>query len=204
MGRRSYQRASSKRRAFIASRADPAGGRNPRSTDEGKRILSARKVGRVTVVEQPDALVITAPFLSRGSAAALLISMLVIFVGLPVVLLAGRDWSPIGYCVLVALCGYFGLVMALDRTVTTIRRDRVVVVHGPIPMWPKAVIDTVQVVDVHATVITGITRYGGRTEYDTVVASLANGRSAALVDSAGDARDAETLAAQITTWIASH
>ncbi len=162
----------------------------------------------MTIDERPDALIVTAPFLSRRRAAVLALAVVAFFgvLGAFAFHAAGpRQTSNLIGAVVVALtCGYPALLLALNKTVTTVRRDRIVIRRGPIPMWPATTIDAVRIEDVHAAVAKGVVGYGGRMALDTIEASLAGGRSTTLVDDAGDAGDAEHGAALITAWLWSH
>lgn len=164
-------------------------------------MISERRLVRVTIVDRPDALIVTSPFLSRRRSLALLIGMVVAFVGLGIVAAAR---NPIGLATVFVICGYYGLILALNRTVATVQHDRIVVRRGPIPLWPAATIDAAHIVDVHAKIVTGMTGRGGRMVVDTVAASMTNGRSAILIDDTGDAGDAGKVAAEITEWLAAH
>ena len=167
-----------------------------------------RRVGRVTIDERPDALIVTAPFLSRGRAAALALAMVAVFAVLGALALGApgsrRTPDVVGTIVVFVVCGYPALLLALNRTVTTIRRDRIVIRRGPVPMWPATTIDSGRVENVRATVRTGVVGRGGRMALDAVEASLVGGRSTTLVDDAGDTGDAELIAAAITGWLWSH
>jgi hypothetical protein len=164
-----------------------------------------RRVGRVTIDEQPDALIVTAPFLSRRRAAVLALAMVAVFAFLVAFALGNpgsrRTFDVIGMVVVFVVCGYLALVLALNKTVTTVRRDRIVIRRGPIPMWPATTIDAGRVENVYATVRTGIVGRGGRMALDAVEAMLVGGRSTTLVDDAGDTGDAEHIAAAITAWL---
>jgi phage baseplate assembly protein W len=71
-------------------------------------------------------------------------------------------------------------------------------------VWPAKTVDSALIEDVHASIRTGVTRFGGRIALDEITASLAGGRSVTLVDDAGTTADAEQVAATITTWLWSH
>jgi hypothetical protein len=167
-----------------------------------------RRVGRVTIDEHPDALIVTAPFLSRRRAAALALAMAVVFPFLGAFAFEApgsrQTFDVVAMVVVFVACGYPALVLALNRTVTTLRRDRIVIRRGPIPMWPATTVDPGRVENVRATVRTGIVGRGGRMALDAVEASLVGGRSITIVDDAGDSRDAEQIAAVITAWLWSH
>ncbi|HEY6234089.1 MAG TPA: hypothetical protein VIW69_03160 [Candidatus Elarobacter sp.] len=94
----------------------------------------------MTIDERPDALVVTAPLLARRRAAVLSVATIVVFAFLGASAFGARGQRSaldyIGMCVVFGGCGYFALLLALDKNVTTVRRDRIVVRHGPIPMWP--------------------------------------------------------------------
>jgi hypothetical protein len=107
------------------------------TTRKGEQLQSQRNVRRMTLVERADALVIPAPLLSRPRAIAAFVMVLAMFASLFLPEFRGPRGNPIGSAIVFAICGYYGLLMALDHTVTTVQRDRVVVVHGPLPMWPK-------------------------------------------------------------------
>ena len=162
----------------------------------------------MTIDERPDALIVTAPLLARRRAAVLIVATIVVFAFLGAYAFGARGQRSAldvaGMCVVFGGCGYLALILALDRSVTTVRRDRIVVRHGPIPMWRVTTIDAAQVEDVHAAISTGIVGRGGRMVLDSVSASLVGGRSVTLVDDAGDTGDAEQVAAVITTWLWSH
>jgi hypothetical protein len=162
----------------------------------------------MTIDERADALIVTAPLLARRRAAVLAVATIVVFAFLAVNAFSARGQrsalDAIGMCAVFGGCGYLALILALDRNVTTVRRDRIVVRHGPIPMWPAITIDAAHVEDVRATVATGIVGRGGRMVLDSVTASLVGGRSVTLVDDAGDTAAAEEIAATITTWLWSH
>jgi hypothetical protein len=167
-----------------------------------------RRIGRVTIDERPDALIVTAPFISRRRAAVLAITIVVFFIVLADFAFGAagprHTIDYIGLAVVFVGCGYPALVLALNGTVTTVRPDWIVVRRGPIPMWPATTIDAAHVEDVRAAIATGIVGRGGRMALDTIVASLVGGRSATLVDDAGETADAEQVAAAITTWLWSH
>lgn len=165
-----------------------------------------RRIGRVTIDERPDALIVTAPFLTPKWAVVYGLAVIVIFAVLFGFSLdgTGRGPDPAGIIVLFCFCGYFTLLMTLDRSIATIRSDRIVVRHGPVPMWPATTIRAVLVEDVRAVVYTGITKYGGRIEYDSVNASLVGGNHVTLVDQTGDFKDAEQVAALVMEWLWSH
>lgn len=155
------------------------------------------------IVERPDALIVTAPFLSRRRAAFLAVATIGIFIALELFAFGGlspRRGDAIGMAVLFGVCGYVALVLAVNGTITTVRRDRIVVRRGPIPMWPATTIDAARVEDVHAAVATGTAGWGGRVRLDSIAVSLVGGRSVTIVDDAGDADDAAHVAASITTW----
>jgi hypothetical protein len=164
-------------------------------------VTSERRLGRVTIVERPDALIVTSPFLSRRRSVALLVAMTLAFVALAVVAPRG---NPIGLAIVLVVCGYYGLILALNRAVATVQHDRIVVRRGPVPLWPATIIDAAHIVDVHATVVTGMTGRGGRMILDTIAATMTGGRTVILIDDAGDASDAEQVAGEIAEWLASH
>lgn|GEM_PF-2832928 len=170
--------------------------------------MERRRIGRITIDEQPDALIVTAPFLSRGRAVVLALAIVLLFavLGASAFGAAGqrRTFDVLGLAVLAAVCGYPALLLALNRTVTTIRRARIVIRRGPIPMWPATTIDVTHIEDVHAAVRKGVVGRGGRMALDAIEASLVGGRSTTLIDDAGDADAAQRVAALITTWIWSH
>lgn len=167
-----------------------------------------KRVGRVTVDERPGTLVVTAPFLSRTRAAVLAVTIALLFVFLSTVAFGApgprRTLDYVGMIAVFGGCGYLALILALNRTVTTIRRDQIVVRRGPVPMWPATTFDAARVVDVRAAVATGITGRGGRMALDCVIASLIGGRRVTLVDDAGDGNDAAHVAAAITAWLWAH
>ena len=170
--------------------------------------MAQRRVGRMTIDEQPEVLIVTAPLLGRSRAAVLAVATIVFFAFLGANAFGARGQRSAldiaGMCVVFGGCGYLALVLAFDRTVTTVRRDRIVVRHGPIPMWPAMTIDAARVEDVHASVATGVVGHGGRMVLDSVSASLVGGRSVTLVDDAGESTAAEQVAATMTTWLWSH
>ena len=167
--------------------------------------LGRRRVGRMTIDERPDALIVSAPFLSRRRAAVLASTMIVVFVFLGSLAFGApggrRTIDYVGLVVVFAGLGYPALLLALNGTVTTLRRDRIVVRRGPVPMWPATTIDAAQVEDVRAVIVTGVVGRGGRMALDSIAASLSGGRSATLVDDAGDTADAEHVAETMTTWL---
>ncbi len=165
-----------------------------------------RRIGRVTIDERPDEMIVTAPFLAPKWAVVYGLIMIVFFAFLFRFSLGGTGRGPdlIGSIVLFCICGYLTLIFTLDRSIATIRPDRIVLRRGPVPLWPATTVRAVLVEDVRAVVYTGITKYGGRAEYDTVRASLVGGRSITLVDQTGDAGDAEQVAAVIMEWLWSH
>lgn len=170
-------------------------------------MVGRRRVGRVTIEEGPGALIVTAPFLSRRRAAVLAVTTLLSFGFLGTFAFGApgprQTIDYIGMVVVFGGCGYLALLLALNGTVTTVRRDWIVVKRGPIPMWPERTIDPMFIEEVRAAVAPGIVGRGGRMALDCVNASLVGGRSATLVDDAGAAADAEQIAATITTWLAS-
>ena len=133
----------------------------------------------MTIDEQPDALIVTAPFLSRRRAAVLALAIVLFFglIGTFAFHAAGprRTSDLIGVVVVALVCGYPALVLALNKTVTTVGRDRIVIRRGPIPMWPATTIDALRIEDVHAAVAKGVVGYGGRMALDTIEASLTGG-----------------------------
>ena len=167
-----------------------------------------RHIGRVTIVEQPDCLTVIAPFFSRGRAVALGIGTAIAFALVDLTASGGpvpRTLpDAIGMTVLFGVCGYYALVMMLNRSVATIRPGSIVMSRGPIPMWPARTIDTAKIVDVRTAVVTGMTGRGGRMEVDTVMAVMAAGPPKSLVDDAGDAGDAARIAGTIVEWLAAH
>lgn len=170
--------------------------------------LGRRRIGRVTIEERPGALIVTAPFLSRRRAAVLTAGILVCFVVLGTFAFgasgARRTAGVAGTIVVFGGCGYLALILALNKTITTVRGDRIAIRYGPLPGWPPKTVDAALVEDVRASIRTGVTRFGGRIALDEITASLAGGRSVTLVDDAGSTADAEQVAATITTWLWSH
>ncbi|MDB5072728.1 MAG: hypothetical protein JWM87_3839, partial [Candidatus Eremiobacteraeota bacterium] len=166
--------------------------------------VTGRRVGRMRIVERPDALIVTAPFLSRRRAVLLACATIGIFIALEMFAFGGpapRRADVIGMAVVFGVCGYVALILAVNGTITTVRRERIVVRHGPIPMWPARNIDPARVENVHAAVATGTVGWGGRMVLDSIVVSLVGGRTATIVDDAGDAADAERVASMITAWL---
>jgi hypothetical protein len=170
--------------------------------------VERRRIGRVTIDRRPDALVVTAPFLSRGRSAVLAVTIVALFIFLGTLAFGApgprRTLDYVGMIVVFGGCGYAALILALNRTVTTIRRDRIVIRRGPIPMWPATTFDAARVEHVRAAVATGIVGRGGRMALDCVNASLAGGGTVNLVDDAGDSGDAAQVAAAITEWLWAH
>jgi hypothetical protein len=166
--------------------------------------LTRRTIGRVTLDERPDSLIVASAFFSRPRAISVGGATVVICGWLGARAFDGpatHRLSHAGILVVLAIAGYCGMLLALNRTVTTLSRERVVVRRGPIPVWPAATFDAAHIEDVHATVATGIAGRGGRVALDAIVASLVGGRTATLIDDAGNATDAQEVAAAITTWL---
>jgi hypothetical protein len=159
------------------------------------------RVGRVKIVERPDALIVTSPFFARTRAIVLGIAIVLVFAGLRAVSAAKSD---VAYFVVLVICGYVAAIFVFNRTVATIHRDRIVVRRGPIPMWPASTIDVSAIEDVRGVVARGITARGGRTEFHTVAAVLANGGTATVIDDAGNPADAAHVAAEIAAWLRRH
>jgi phage baseplate assembly protein W len=170
--------------------------------------LGRRQVGRVTIDERPGALIVTAPFLSRSRAAVLTAGVVACFALLGAFAFgasgARRTADVAGTIAVFGGCGYLALILALNKTITTVRGDSNAVRYGPLPAWPAKTVDSALVEDVRASIRTGVTRFGGRIALDEITASLAGGRSVTLVDDAGSTADAEQVAATITTWLWSH
>jgi len=160
----------------------------------------------VTIVERPDALIVSSAFLSRRRAVALAVLAPVALGSLGVIMFGrpGTAWEAVAMVVVFGICGYYALILALDRSIATVRRDRIVVRHGPIPIWPAITIDTARIESVYATVAAGITGRGGRMVLDSVTASVTDGRSITLIDDSGNAADAERVAMAIEAWLGSH
>ncbi len=166
-----------------------------------------RRAGRVTIVERPDALIVTSAALAPRRAAALAILAPLVLAWLGFIMLGSRPraaWEAIPIAVVFGICAYFALILALNRTIVTVRRDRIVVRRGPIPMWPATTIDANRVQSVYATVATGFAGRGGRVVLNPVTASLTDGRPATLVDDAGTAADAGLVATIIAAWLGAH
>ncbi len=175
---------------------------------ELRPVVERRRIGRVTIDWRVDSLVVTASFLSRGRAAVLAVTIVALFIFLGTFAFGApgprRTLDHVGMIVVFGGCGYAALILVLNRTVTTIRRDRIVIRRGPVPMWPATAFDAARVEDVHAAVATGIAGRGGRMALDCVNASLAGGGTVNLVDDAGDGGDAAQVAAAITEWLWAH
>jgi hypothetical protein len=202
-----------KRTVDLLARLEPRPGRRRHRRERGRGEIAfarrgsgvtGRQVGRMTIVERPDALIVTAPFLPRRRAALLLVATIGIFVFLEVFAFGGpapRRSGVIGMVLLFGVCGYVALILALNGTITTVRRDRIMVRRGPVPMWPATVIDPARIEEVRAAVVTGVVGRGGRMALDSVVVSLVRGPTVTIIDDAGDAAAAEHVAATVTAWL---
>jgi hypothetical protein len=161
----------------------------------------------VTIVEQPDALIVSSAFLPPRRAVALAVSAPVALVTLGAIVVVSRPrggWDAVAIAVVFGIGAYFASILALNRTIATIARDRVVVRRGPIPMWPAATIDAARIESVYATVATGLAGRGGRAVLDAVTASITDGKPLTLIDDAGDAATAASVATAIAGWLGSH
>jgi hypothetical protein len=75
------------------------------TTRKGEQMQSQRNVGRMTLVERADALVIRAPLLSRPRAIAAFVMVIVMFATLFLPEFRGPRWNPIGFAIVFAICG---------------------------------------------------------------------------------------------------
>jgi hypothetical protein len=172
-----------------------------------RTVTRARRVGRVTIVERPGALIVSSAFLPRRRAVALAIVVPVALMSLGAILFSSRTrgtWDAIAIAVVFAICMYLAMILSLDRTIATFRQDRVVVRRAPIPIWPATTFDTARIESVYATVATGVAGRGGRVALDAVAASVTDGRPITIIDDAGTATDAASVATAIAEWLGSH
>jgi hypothetical protein len=167
----------------------------------------SRRIGRVTIVERPGSLIVSSAFLAprRAVALAVLAPVALGFLGALVVVSRPRwGWDAVAIAVVFGVGMYFASILALNRTIATIGRDHVVVRRAPIPMWRATTIDAARIESVYATVATGFAGRGGRVVLDAITASVTDGRPITLIDDAGDAADAASVATVIAGWLGSH